>query len=325
MRENDDGRSGFDVSVLGLGAMGTIMVRALLEQGKRVAIWNRSPGKAEGLVAAGAHLCESAAIALAASPVAILVLLDDTAVQEMLGADGVGQALANCTIVNFSTGSKEDSLALQALVNRAGGHYVKGMIVAYPRNVGHPESYCIYTSEREAFERHRELLEVLAGHAVFLPWDEALAFGTMLHAYSFAAMVAFYEAVGASRHFGMSAPKMARLLSDASRFLISDALEDAVRRLEEGDFAGDQATLDVHASAFDYIAESMHACGARTPVFDAVCQVVQRAQSMGYGDQDVSVTTQFFAAEVPDCADSPAPPEFDTSQCSGAAVGSATP
>ncbi|WP_371234675.1 NAD(P)-dependent oxidoreductase [Pseudomonas sp. QE6] len=280
--------------------MGTIMARAFLKQGKRVAIWNRSPGKAETLVAAGAHLCESAEAALAASPVAICVLLDGAALRQTLGADGVTHALANCTIVNFTTGSEEDDLALEELVTPAGGHYVKGMVVAYPRNVGHPESYCIYTGEREAFERHRELLEVLAGHALFLPWEEALAFATMLHAYSFAAMVAFYEAIGASQHFGVSQPKMARLLRDTSRFFVADALEDAVRRFEEQDFAGDQARLDVHASAFAVIAESMHAGGARTPVFDAVCQVVERAQSMGYGDQDIAAATKSFAPEAAD-------------------------
>ncbi|WP_116424786.1 NAD(P)-dependent oxidoreductase [Pseudomonas citronellolis] len=300
MHSNDDRSSGFDVSILGLGAMGTIMARAFLKQGKRVAIWNRSPGKAEALVAAGAHLCESAEAALAASPVAICVLLDGAALRQTLGADGVPHALANCTIVNFTTGSEEDDLALEELITPAGGHYVKGMVVAYPRNVGHPESYCIYTGEREAFERHRELIEVLAGNALFLPWGEALAFATMLHAYSFAAMVAFYEAVGASQHFGVSLPKMARLLRDTSRFFVADALEDAVRRFEEQDFAGDQARLDVHASAFAVIAESMHAGGARTPVFDAVCQVVERAQSMGYGDQDIAAATRSFAPEAAD-------------------------
>lgn len=304
MRENDDCRSGFDVSVLGLGAMGTIMAQAFLKQGKRVAVWNRSPEKAQAIVDAGAQLCESAQAALAASPVAILVLLDDTAVQELLGADGMTPALANCTIVNFSTGSAEQNLAIQALVSAAGGHYLKGMIVAYPRNVGHPESYCLYTGEHESFERHRALLEALAGHALFLPREEALAFATMLHAYSFAAMVAFYEVAGASQNFGMPISKTARLLADASRFFISDALEDAGRRFEARDFSGDQARLDVHASAFNYIAESMHACGARTPVFDAVCQVLQRAQSMGYGEQDIAAATKSFAPEAADSLDS---------------------
>ncbi|RJT70594.1 NAD(P)-dependent oxidoreductase, partial [Escherichia coli] len=95
MREHNDESFEFEVSVIGLGAMGTIMAQALLRQGRRVAIWNRSPGK------------------------------------------------------DYTTNARDEGLALQSLVNRAGGHYVKGMIVAYPRNVGRRESHSIHTGDPE--------------------------------------------------------------------------------------------------------------------------------------------------------------------------------
>ncbi|MDF5954756.1 hypothetical protein P4110_04125 [Pseudomonas aeruginosa] len=68
---------------------------------------------------------------------------------------------------------------------------------------------------------------------------------------------------------------------DTSRFFVADALEEAVRRLEAQDFAGDQARLDVHAQAFAHIAGALHAQGAWTPVFDALCQAVQPRGSHG--------------------------------------------
>ncbi|MBE0991681.1 NAD(P)-dependent oxidoreductase, partial [Escherichia coli] len=37
--------------------------------------------------------------------------------------------------------------------------------------------------------------------------------------------------------------------------------------------------------------------GAWTPVFDALCQAVQRAAAMGYGDQDIVAVTHLFARE----------------------------
>ncbi|AMK31161.1 TPA: NAD(P)-binding domain-containing protein [Pseudomonas aeruginosa] len=299
MSTQNDQRFDFDVSVVGLGAMGTIMAHAFLKQGKRVAVWNRSPGKAAALVAAGAQLCDSAHAALSASPVTVFVLLDDQATHGVLGMPGVMTALAGRTVVDYTTNGRDEGLALQALVNAAGGLYVKGMIVAYPRNVGHRQSHTLHTGDREGFEQHRALLEALAGQTMFLPWDEALAFATVLHAQAFATMVAFFEAVGASERFGLPVAKTARLLLDTSRFFISDALEEAVRRLEAQDFAGAQARLDVHVGAFAHIAQSLHAQGAWTPVFDAVCGVVQRAESMGYGDQDIVAATQVFAAANP--------------------------
>ena len=91
--------------------------------------------------------------------------------------------------------------------------------------------------------------------------------------------------------------EVAQLYKELPINFVADALEEAVRRLEAQDFAGDQARLDVHAQAFAHIAGALHAQGAWTPVFDALCQAVQRAAAMGYGDQDIVAVTRLFARE----------------------------
>ncbi|MFC7404896.1 NAD(P)-binding domain-containing protein [Georgenia alba] len=42
------------VSLLGLGAMGTALASALLDAGRDVVVWNRTPGRATELLARGA-------------------------------------------------------------------------------------------------------------------------------------------------------------------------------------------------------------------------------------------------------------------------------
>jgi len=276
--------------------MGSAMAFALLRKGKRVAVWNRSPDKAEALVSAGAFLCDSAESALEASPATILVLLDGDAVNAVLATVRAEDALMNRAIVNYTTDSKQESQALQRLIHDRGGSYIKGAIVSYPRNIGNPESYSIQAGDKEAFERHRDLLEAIAGHALFLPLDDAYALSIALHTYAFAAMVAFYEAVGASGRLGMGSTETARLIFQATRFFVSDALEDAVHRLDTENIAGDQARLDVHLSAFEYLAEAMRARGASIPVFESVRDVTRKAQSLGYGDNDISSIIKVFAS-----------------------------
>ena len=43
-----------DISIIGLGAMGSALARAQLRAGHKVTVWNRDPRKAELLVAEGA-------------------------------------------------------------------------------------------------------------------------------------------------------------------------------------------------------------------------------------------------------------------------------
>ena len=49
-----DGPRAEKLGYLGLGLMGIPMTRRLLSAGYDVTVWNRSPGKAAGLVEAGA-------------------------------------------------------------------------------------------------------------------------------------------------------------------------------------------------------------------------------------------------------------------------------
>lgn len=295
MREQNSGSFDFDVSVLGLGAMGTIIARTLSDRGKRVAAWNRSPGKAEKLRARGVHICDTAEEALRAGPVSILVLLNSEVARETLDALRASGALAGRTIINYSSGSAEEGQELQSLATEAGARLVKGTIMSYPRNIGHPESYCIHTGDPDAFEEHRDLLELLAGHAIFLPWKKAYAFATAINAQTFTAMLSFFEVAGAAHRMGLPVRQMARQINDASRFFAADAIEDAIRRFEGAGFEGDQATIDVHEAGFTYIREYMQSQGASTPIFDAVCEVVRRAQREGHGGADIAATTKIFA------------------------------
>jgi 3-hydroxyisobutyrate dehydrogenase-like beta-hydroxyacid dehydrogenase len=68
------------VSLIGLGGMGAAMAMRLLETGHALTVWNRSPGRAEPLVAAGATLATSLETAAAAAPLVATMLSDDTAV-----------------------------------------------------------------------------------------------------------------------------------------------------------------------------------------------------------------------------------------------------
>ena len=83
-----------DVTIIGLGQMGVRLAELLHGAGKSVTLWNRTEARAASLVAAGVTLAASPAAAIAASPVTILILSDDQAVDAVLASAGVGGVLA---------------------------------------------------------------------------------------------------------------------------------------------------------------------------------------------------------------------------------------
>src|SRR5262245_26856623 len=83
-----------DVSVIGLGAMGSALARALLRGGRRVTVWNRTCAKADPLVREGVGLAPSAAAAVAVSPVVVVCVDDYEATKKILDTEEVILSLA---------------------------------------------------------------------------------------------------------------------------------------------------------------------------------------------------------------------------------------
>jgi 3-hydroxyisobutyrate dehydrogenase-like beta-hydroxyacid dehydrogenase len=84
------------IGVIGLGLMGRPMAMNVLKAGHPVTVWNRTPSRADELVAAGATLAKSPRDAAAAADVLITMVSDPPALEQVLwGADGKeGGALA---------------------------------------------------------------------------------------------------------------------------------------------------------------------------------------------------------------------------------------
>ena len=63
-----------DVTVIGLGAMGTALAGALLDAGRKVTVWNRSVEKSQPLVDRGAGVASDLREAIQASPRSVICL-----------------------------------------------------------------------------------------------------------------------------------------------------------------------------------------------------------------------------------------------------------
>jgi 3-hydroxyisobutyrate dehydrogenase len=83
------------IAVLGTGRMGAPIAANLLRAGFGVTVWNRTPGRAQELVDAGARLAASPGDAAGSADVVLTMLADGDAVRHaMTGPDGVGSAVS---------------------------------------------------------------------------------------------------------------------------------------------------------------------------------------------------------------------------------------
>lgn len=112
------------LALLGTGLMGAPMTRRLLAAGFPVAVWNRTPAKAEALAAAGATVADSAAAAVREADVAITMLEHGDVVADVLFAQGVADALPRgALLIDMSSIKPAQARAhAEALAARGAAH-----------------------------------------------------------------------------------------------------------------------------------------------------------------------------------------------------------
>ncbi|GAA3565398.1 NAD(P)-dependent oxidoreductase [Nonomuraea rosea] len=147
-----------NISVLGLGLMGSALAESLLAAGHRVTVWNRSPAKAQPLVAKGATAAATPAEAVGPSDLVIVCVLDYPAVREVL--DDV--SLAGRVVANLTTGRPAEARETASWAAERGADYLDGGIMAVPYMIAKPGALILYSGSQAAYDRHEQALAVMA-------------------------------------------------------------------------------------------------------------------------------------------------------------------
>jgi 3-hydroxyisobutyrate dehydrogenase len=118
-----DGEQAEKLGYLGLGMMGFPMTRRLLSAGYDVAVWNRSRGKADALVKAGAKLAAHPRDVAATASIIFMCLTDAAAVEEVVfGSDGLATASGQGKlVVDFSSIHPDAARSVAARLKSANG------------------------------------------------------------------------------------------------------------------------------------------------------------------------------------------------------------
>jgi 3-hydroxyisobutyrate dehydrogenase-like beta-hydroxyacid dehydrogenase len=265
---------------LGLGAMGSVLAATALEAGRPVTVWNRSPGRAEGLAARGATVADSVDAAVGASPVIVACLFDQASVHETL--DPVAATLRGRTLINLTTTTPNQA---RELASWAGGHgieYLDGAIMAVPEMIGGPGSAIFTSGSAAANQTHAELIE-LWGEVTYFGDDAGIAslydmamlsgmyvmFAGFLHGAAMLASAGF----GAAEFAARQAPFLAAMTGSFAEF---------GRIVDAADYAGEGQQSLAFSDLTDLLAATADA-GVSTEVLGSVQRLIRRQIDAGHG------------------------------------------
>ncbi len=164
-----------NVGFIGLGRMGSGMAVNLLKAGHGVTVYNRTPGKAEALVAQGARGAASIFEACQGHAVITMLANDDAVESVVLGDGGVlASLLAGAIHVSSSTISVALSEKLEKAHAKAGQRYIAAPVFGRPDVAAAGQLFVVAAGEKAAVETAAPLLDAM-GQKTFVVSSSAKA------------------------------------------------------------------------------------------------------------------------------------------------------
>jgi len=158
------------VALVGLGRMGVPIAERILAARHELTVWNRSPGKADDLVAQGAAVGESPKDLLGASDVCITVVSDDAALEAVTLSNGgvLAGARPGTVLVDMSTVSVAVSGRIAAAAEGADVGYLRAPVSGNPGVVRAGNLTIIVSGPSEPFERVEPLLKTIGPNVYYV-------------------------------------------------------------------------------------------------------------------------------------------------------------
>ncbi|WP_248927718.1 NAD(P)-dependent oxidoreductase [Paenibacillus hamazuiensis] len=279
------------VTVLGLGPMGRALAGAFLKAGHPTTVWNRSAGKADVLAAQGAMPADTAAEAVAASPLTIVNVRDYDAVHEIVGS--LGEALKGRTLVNLTSDSP---IRARQTAEWAAGHgveYLDGAIMTPTTTIGQNSAVVLYSGSKAVYEAHRHTLSSIGGTSVHLGEDpgRAAAYDVSLLDIFWTAMSGYIHALTLAKAEHISAKELLPFAQGISGIL-PDIMAALAEQVDNGQYPGLGSNLLSAAAGMEHIVDTAHAHGIDTSVLSAAGNIAKRAIDAGHGADGFASLTE---------------------------------
>ncbi len=280
-----------DISVIGLGAMGSALAQCLLAHGHAVTVWNRTPDKAAPLVAAGARQADTLEQAVLASPLVLTCIKTHGETRQLL--DPLGDALSGKTVLELSTGDAADADRLVAALSDHGADYMIGMVNAYPSGIGKAETTILTVSTDATWDRFGDIVRQLGGGSTRIGAEPS----------ALAAMFAALFTIRQGFMFGMIYAGLVCQKAGVPMQALVDQIQVSIgmqqnyysvfaKTVPTGDYDDPEASMATYAAALDDALATFKSTGAPAALPQLMSDLTHDAMRDGYADKQLTALVE---------------------------------
>jgi 3-hydroxyisobutyrate dehydrogenase len=286
------------VGFLGLGVMGQPMALNLARAGTDLIVWNRSPGRAEPLRAAGAAVAGDVDEVFDRAGTVIVMLANAPAIDAVLGrgTPEFARRLAGRTLIHMGTTDPEFSAGLGADVSAAGGAYVEAPVSGsrLPAEAG--ELVAMLAGDADDVARVRPLLAPMC-RTTFVcgPVPQGLLMKLAVNTFLISMVTGLAEAFHFAGRQGLDTGLLREVLD-------AGPMASAVSRVKagmlvDGDFTVQAAIRDVRENNRLIVAAAQRR-GIASPLLDVCHELFAETDALGHGGADMAAVVHALTART---------------------------
>jgi 3-hydroxyisobutyrate dehydrogenase len=275
------------IAFLGMGLLGANFVRAMINRGEKVQVWNRTAAKATALEQFGAIAKPTPAEAVKGVDRIHLTLKDDASVDEVQAS--VAHALEpGAAIIDHTTTSVEGAIRRTNEWKSRGFIYLHAPVFMGPPNALESTGYMLVSGDQQVVERFTPTLSKMTGKLLNFGPETGRAAAMKLLGNSF--LIAFTSGIADTLMLakGMHVP-----ISDLSMLFDNwnpgAVLTTRLKRMTSGDYSKPSWELSMARKDAGLFLQEAKKGGVTLAVIPAIAAEMDRWIAKGHGGDDWTV------------------------------------
>ena len=283
------------IAFLGIGAMGDRLATRLLEAGYPLRVWNRTAERCQSLVQRGAIACATPMEAAQGADVAIAMVSDDQASQQVWLAEATGAIhglRAGAIAMEYSTLTPDYCRTLATQFKPQSIQFLDAPVVGSRPQAEAGKLIHLVGGEKSVLEQVHPILTAGSGaiHHVGAV-GMGMTVKLMVNALFGAQVAVLGEVLGVLRRAGLPPQAAVKLLNQMPT--TSPALQGIGTLIANENYAP-LFPITLVEKDFSYVEQVANSCQAAIPALRLVRERYRAAQAEGYGEDNIAGIAQLY-------------------------------
>ena len=275
------------IALLGTGLLGRAIAGRLQSVGHTVTVYNRTTTKALSLQACGITVVTRPEQAMAHADCVILMLADAAAIRAVLLMPASLAVLRGKTVIQMGTIAQEESLALQAEIERVGGSYCEAPVLGSLAEAQAGTLLVMVGGTEGQFAQWGPLFRSLSREPRLIgPIGKAASLKLALNQLIAAEISAFALSLGLVQRAGVPVDTFMSILRESALF--APVFEKKLLRLLTRDYQRPNFSTRHLLKDVELFLKEASGYALTTSSLEGIRPVLERTISQGLGDSDYS-------------------------------------